>query len=142
MQKRSMTKILLDTNFLVAPFQFSFPLFDELDRLYPRNELYTLDDAVQEAKSIESGRYGSLVEKLIETQGIEVMETEDDETDSNVSSGDVETVDDLLVSLSDRFVVATNDRELKERLLDRGREVVIIRGKNHLEALNRSTVGF
>jgi rRNA-processing protein FCF1 len=125
------TKILLDTNFLVAPFQFSFPLFEELERLYPTADIYTLDDAVQEAKSIEEGKYTGLVEKLLETQDIEVLET----------SGEGE-VDDLIVEVSEDFAVATNDKELKERLLDRGREVVIIRGGNHLEAVNHSSVGF
>lgn len=124
-------KILLDTNFLVAPFQFSFSLFDEIERLYPMSKIYTLDDAVQEAKSIESGKYGDLVEKLIDTQDIEVMET----------SGEGE-VDDLIVDVSEEFVVGTNDRELRDRLLDRGREILIIRGGNHLEAINHSSVGF
>ncbi|MFB6203891.1 MAG: hypothetical protein ABEK01_05365 [Candidatus Nanohaloarchaea archaeon] len=124
-------KILLDTNFLVAPFQLSLDLFGELDRLYPEAEIYTLKDALQEAKSIEGGKYGDLVEKLIETQEMEVLETEREEE-----------VDDILVDVSDEFVIATNDRELKERLLDRSREVVIIRSGDHLEAINRSTVGF
>ncbi len=119
-------KILLDTNFLVAPFQLSLDVFDELERIYPHADIYTLDDVIQEAKSIESGRYISLVEKLIETQDVEVLETE--------GEGDV---DDLLVQLCDEYVVATNDRELKERLLDRDAEVIIIRGKNHLEVKNQ-----
>lgn len=124
-------KILLDTNFLVAPFQFSFPLFEEFQRLYPTAELYTLEDAVQEARSIESGKYIDLVDKLLDTQEIEIMATE----------GEGE-VDDLIVDISEEYVVATNDRELRDRLLDRGREVVIIRGGNHLEVINRSSVGF
>lgn len=118
-------KILLDTNFLVAPFQLSISIFEELDRLYPVNKIYTLDDAVQEAKSIEGGTYGKLVEKLIDTQDIKVLETEGEGS-----------VDDLLVDISDEFAVATNDKELKERLVDEGKEVVIIRGGNHLEAVN------
>ena len=124
-------KILLDTNFLVAPFQHSFDIFDEIDRLYPLHKLYTLDDAVEEAKSIEGGKYGPLAEKLIERKDIEVLETE--------GKGEV---DDLIVDVSDEIAVATNDKELKERLLDRGREVVIIRSGTHLEVLNRSSVGF
>ncbi|MFB6292418.1 MAG: PIN domain-containing protein [Candidatus Nanohaloarchaea archaeon] len=119
-------KILLDTNFLVAPFQLSVSVFEELDRLYPYNELYTLDDALQEAKSIESGKYGELVEKLLESEEIEVLETEGDGT-----------VDDLIVDLADDFIVATNDKELKQRLLDKNAEIVIVRSQNYLEALNR-----
>lgn len=135
-------KILLDTNFLVAPFQHSFDIFDEIERLYPLHELYTLDDAVEEAKSIEGGKYGPLAEKLIERKDIEVLETTDEEpSSSSTVEGDGE-VDDLIVDVSDEFAVATNDKELKQRLLDRGREVVIIRSGTHLEVLNRSSVGF
>lgn len=120
-----MKKILFDTNFLTAPFQLDFGLFEELDRLYGRYKVYTLEDAVQEAKSIEEGKYGKLVEKLIDTQDIKVLET----------TGEGE-VDDLLVDISNDFTVATNDKELKNRLVDEGKEVVIIRGGNHLETVN------
>ena len=123
-------KIMLDTNFLTAPFQLSIDLFEEIERIYPVHEVYTLEDAVQEARSIEEGRYKTLVEKLIETQDIEVLETE----------GEGE-VDDLLVDLCDEFVVATNDKELKNRLVKEGGEVVIIRSGDHLEALNSPELG-
>lgn len=120
-----MTKILLDTNFLVAPFQFSFDMFEEIERIYPYAELYTLQDALNEAKSIENGKYGDLVEQIIERKDVEVLETEGEGI-----------VDDLIVEVSDDFVVATNDKELKNRIKDRGRPVIIIRSKNHLEVVN------
>lgn len=123
-------KIMLDTNFLVAPFQLSIDLFEEIERIYPVHEIYTIEDAVQEARSIEEGRYKALVEKLIETQDIEVLETE----------GEGE-VDDLLVDLCDEFVVATNDKELKNSLVENGGEVLIIRSGDHLEALNSTELG-
>lgn len=119
-------RILLDTNFLVAPFQFSVSVFDQLEGLYPEAEIYTLEDVIQEAKSIESGRYGDLVEKLIDVQDIEVMETH----------GEGE-VDDLLVQLCEEFLIATNDKELKDRIKDKGRPVMIVRGKDHLEVENK-----
>jgi rRNA-processing protein FCF1 len=125
-QNWSMKKIILDTNFLVAPFQLDFEIFDELDRIYPVNRVYTLEDVVQEAKSIEEGKYGKVVEELIDAKDIEVLETE----------GEGE-VDDLLVEISDKYVIATNDRELKQRLLEAGKEVVMVRGGNHLEAVNQ-----
>ncbi len=117
---------MLDTNFLVAPFQFSFPLFEELENLYPFQELYTLKEAVNEAKSIEGGKYKKLVEQLLETQDITVLETEGEGI-----------VDDLLVDISDEYVIATNDKELKQRIKDRGRPVIIIRQRNHLEVENQ-----
>lgn len=117
-------KILLDTNFMVAPFQLSVDIFEEIERIYPFAQVYTIQDAVQEAKSIEEGRYGKLVEKLLDVEDVDILETD----------GDGE-VDDLLVDISDEFIVATNDRELKQRILDRGRPVMIIRSESHVEVL-------
>jgi rRNA-processing protein FCF1 len=125
-------EIILDTNFLTAPFQLnSFDLFEELERVFPNSKIYTIDDAVQEAKSIEDGRYGKLVEKLIEKKDIEVLETE----------GEGE-VDDLLVEISRDYVIATNDKELKERLIEVNAEVIHIRNESYLEVLNRKDPGF
>lgn len=121
---------MLDTNFLVAPFQLSIDLFEELERIYPVHEVHTLEDAVQEARSIEEGKYKALIEKLIETQDIKVLETE--------GMGEV---DDLLVDICDEFIIATNDRELKDRLVKEGGEVVFIRSEDHLEVLNRDEIG-
>lgn len=118
-------KILLDTNFLTAPFQLSFSLFDELDRIYPESKVCTIEDAVQEAKSIEQGKYKQLVPQLIEKENMEVLQTQ----------GEGE-VDDLLVEICDEFIVATNDKELKERILEKGQPVIIIRQKTHLEVIN------
>lgn len=120
-----MAKILLDTNFLVAPFQFSFDVYEELERLYPYAELYTLDDALQEAKSIESGKYSELVPQMLKAQEVDVLQTE--------GRGEV---DDLIVDVSDEFVVATNDKELKDRLIQQGRPVIVVRSGNHLEVEN------
>ncbi len=120
-----MRDILLDTNFLVAPFQLNVAIFEEMDEKYPGNRVYTVDLVMDEAKSIESGKYGGLVEKLVESEDIEVLETE--------GNG---FVDDLLVDLSDEFLVATNDKELKNRILDEGRPVMYIRSSSHLVVEN------
>lgn len=120
-----MRDILLDTNFLVAPFQLSVSIFEEIDEKYPGNRLFTLDLVVDEANSIEEGKYGDLVEKLIESEDISILETE--------GNG---FVDDLLVDLSDEFLVATNDKELKNRILDEGRPVMYIRSRSHVVVEN------
>ena len=124
-------EIILDTNFLTAPFQFSFDIFEEIERIFPKSKVYTIDDAVEEAKSIEGGKYGKLVEKLIEKKNIEVLETE--------GKGEV---DDLLVKISRDYVIATNDKELQDRLLEVDAEVIRIRNESFLEVLNRKDMVF
>jgi len=120
-----MKNIILDTNFLTAPFQMNLGIFQEFEEKYPGCNFYTLDRVVEEAKSIEEGKYGSLVEKLIETEGVQVLETE--------GNG---FVDDLLVELSDEFLVATNDGELRNRIKNNGRPVAFIRSRSHVKVEN------
>jgi len=125
-------EIILDTNFLTAPFQLdSIDIFQEIERIFPNSTVYTIEDAVQEAQSIEDGKYGDLVQKLIQKKDIQVLETE----------GEGE-VDDLLVQVSRDYVIATNDKELKERLVKVGAEVIHIRNESYLEVLNRKDPGF
>jgi len=120
-----MRDILFDTNFLVAPFQLNVSIFEEIDEMFPGNRTFTVDLVVDEAKSIEGGKYGGLVEKLIESEEINVLETE--------GNG---FVDDLLVDLSDEFLIATNDKELKNRIVDEGRPVMYIRSSSHVRVEN------
>ena len=125
-------EIILDTNFLTAPFQLdSINILQEIERIFPQSTFYTIEDAVQEAKSIENGKYGNLVEKLIEEKDIEVLETEGEGN-----------VDDLLVQISRDYVIATNDKELKERVIKADAEVIHIRNQSYLETLNRKDPGF
>jgi rRNA-processing protein FCF1 len=57
-------EIMPDTNFLTAPFQLdSIDILQEIERIFPNSRIYTIEDAVQEAKSIEQGKYGELVGK-------------------------------------------------------------------------------
>lgn len=120
-----MRDILFDTNFLVAPFQLNVSIFEEIDERYPGNRTFTVDLVVDEAKSIEGGKYGGLIQKLIESEEIEVLETK--------GNG---FVDDLLVDLSDEFLIATNDKELKNRIVDEGRPVMYIRSSSHVRVEN------
>ena len=125
-------KIILDTNFLTAPFQLdTINIFQEIQRIHPQSEIYTIEDAVQEAKSIEDGKYGNLVQKLIQEKDIQVLETEGEGN-----------VDDLLVQISNQYVIATNDKELKQRLIKADAEVIHIRNQSYLETLNRKDPGF
>jgi len=120
-----MKDIILDTNFLAAPFQMNLGIFQEFEERYPGCNFYTLDRVMEEAKSIEEGKYGGLIEQLVEKEEIQVLETK--------GNG---FVDDLLVELSDEFLIATNDKELKGRITDHGRPVAYIRNRSHVKVEN------
>jgi hypothetical protein len=80
---------------------------------------------LNEAKSIEKGKYGPMVEKMVEMQDVTVLEAEGDGI-----------VDDLIVNIADDYIVATNDKELKNRIKKKGLPVIIIRSRDHLEVEN------
>lgn len=119
-----MKKILFDTNFLVIPFQFSLDIFDEFERIISKEfSLFTLDKCLEEAIWIENGKYKEMVEKLIEQNDIEVIETE-----TNLSA------DSSLVKHAEKgFIVATNDRELRKELKLKDNPVIILRGEKKLQ---------
>jgi len=61
----------------------------------------------------------------VDSENVQVLETE--------GNG---FVDDLLVELSDEFLVATNDKELKQRITSKGRPVAYIRSRSHIKVEN------
>ncbi|MDY6769448.1 MAG: hypothetical protein SVU88_00580 [Candidatus Nanohaloarchaea archaeon] len=119
------TKLLLDANFLVLPFQESVDIFSEFERVVGRHELYTLNRTYNEALDLEDGQYRQQVERLVEEHGIEV-----------VSRASEKAVDDLLVELAGEYVVCTNDGAVRAELRERDLPHIYLRQRSHLEAEN------
>jgi len=125
-----MKKVILDTNSLTIPYQFSIDIFDKIKDLVRGDyEILVLDGTVRELKSLSNkkGRK-SLAAKvgleLIEKKELRVIET---------GNGNV---DDEIVNLSDdKTIVATNDKELIKRLKHKNVKIIYLRGKNRLEMM-------
>ncbi len=99
-------RVILDTNFVLVPFQFKLDIFSELGEIVPSAKIFILDKTLEEIKKINKGYYLSLVKKFINLKKITILETTE-------SSG----VDDLLVIYGKKgYIIATNDKELKSRL--------------------------
>lgn len=120
--------LLLDSNFLILPFQFNVSIFDEFERLLGRGfSVYTLDRTLNEALNVEDGNYRDMVKRLVDIKGVEVINSPADRP-----------VDDALVQFAQQksFVVCTNDTELKRRLDDKRLPFIYMRQENYLEAEN------
>lgn len=117
--------VLFDANFLVLPFQFNVPVFDELDRLLGDYETYTLNRTYNEALQVEDGAYRARVERFVDAAGITVIDTEQDGT-----------VDEILLRLSTDYIICTNDRRLREQLRDLNRPHIYLRQQQYLVAEN------
>ncbi len=115
-------KILLDTNMILTPFEFSIDLLGEMQRVIPgKIELITLEPVIKELKRKKRGVGLKLVEKL----KIEVLPADG-------------RADDAIVKFAEKnkdVIVATNDDALKKRLRDLGVPVIIVRGKQKLDLI-------
>ena len=125
-------RVILDTNFLTVPAQFGVDVFSEAERVLERSvEFILLESVVDEikAKLEKSGKTESRMFRIALdlTERCKVVEIEHSMKDS--------LVDDQLLeyAVSVGGILATNDRELRERAADRGVPVLILRGKKHLE---------
>lgn len=123
-------KVILDSNFLMIPFQFNLDIFQEIEYLLQKKVDFVVPSSVKNELTIISSRGGegapeaSLALQL--ASRCRVVEV-------NLDQG--ETVDDAIVKASRKLgaVVATTDIELKKRLRDINVPVVYLREKSKLE---------
>lgn len=124
--------VVLDTNILTVPAQFSVDIFAETERVLERNiEFVVLESVVRELeKNLETAVRTERFKFRIALDFVERCNVVDlDEISRN------KPVDDQVLeyAYSASGVVATNDKELKERALARGIPVLFLRGKKRLE---------
>jgi len=122
-----MKKIILDTNFLTIPYKFKVDIFEEIRNLISEeHEITTLDGVVRELEHLskETGENATAAKvglELIEKNQVKIIPTNE------------KNVDDVIVELAnDQTVVATNDKELINRLKTKNVKVIYLRGKNRL----------
>jgi rRNA-processing protein FCF1 len=123
-------KVILDSNFLMIPFQFNLDVFQEIEYLLQRKVDFIVPSLVKSELTGISTRGGegapeaSLALQL--ASRCRVVE---------VALNPGETVDDAILKASQKLgaVVATTDIELKKRLRDVNIPVVYLRDKSKLE---------
>lgn len=126
-----MKKIILDTNFLLIPFQFKVDIFDELQRVCDFNySLYIIDKTIDElnnvtntAKKASDRLAAKLALSLIKAKDINIIYTAKDKS-----------VDDLILGyVKGDEIVATQDKLLKERLTAKDIKLIVLRQKKYLQ---------
>ena len=123
-------KVILDSNFLMIPFQFNIDIFQEIEYLLQKKVDFVVPSLVKSELTGISSRGGegapeaSLALQL--ASRCRVVE---------VTLEPQETVDDAIVKASQKLgaVVATTDIDLKKRLRDINVPVVYLREKSKLE---------
>ncbi len=124
-------KILLDTNFLLIPSQFKVDIFSEIDRIIETNyNICILDKTIDELNNVVNKAKGKdkkaaqLALQLIEHKKPEIISTE------------TTYVDQAILDIVDKdYIVATQDKELKKQLKEKGIPVIILRQKKYLQLI-------
>ena len=123
-------KVILDSNFLMIPFQFNLDVFQEIEFLLQKKVDFIVPSAVKSELTRLSTRGGEgAAEASLALQLASRCRVVEVSLETN------ETVDDAIVKASQKLgaVVATNDIELKNRLKLLKVPVVYLRDKSKLE---------
>ncbi|MFO7791972.1 MAG: hypothetical protein R6W73_03185 [Candidatus Saliniplasma sp.] len=113
-----MANIILDANALIMPFQFNINLDSELERLFVNPDVYVPTSVIDELEMLKRKDALRLANKY---KIIEVGAKRDE--------GVIEAVEKL------DGILVTNDKELKNRVRERGQPVAFLRSRSHLEVL-------
>lgn len=124
--------VVLDTNFLTVPAQFGVDVFSEAERVLEQSIEFILLRSVLEEIQAKLTR-SRKTEKRMFTVALDLT-NRCKIVDVDQSMRDL-LVDDQLLEYVQTVhgVLATNDRELRERAAERKIPVLMLRGKNHLE---------
>ena len=121
-------KIILDTNFLMIPYLFKVDIIKEFDRILDETyELCIFDKSVEELMKIISNQSGKdkdaakFALQFIEKNKFQLIHTD-------------KYVDDAILEETE-FTIATQDKDLKEKLKKQGRKIIILRQKKYLESV-------
>lgn len=125
-----MRKIILDTNFLLLPFQLKIDIFDEIEKIIGRFEPIVLSTTLDElnklskSRSAKMSRLASLAMDL--SKKCKIME---------VYAMPGESYDDVIlrVARENNCIVATNDRLLRKKLRKAGIATIFLRQRAYLE---------
>ena len=134
-----MEKILLDTNFLIIPFSFKVDIFTELKRIIGHPELYILEDNVHELEKIikfQKGKdkeYAKMALFYLKKAPITIIKTVK-HLNEYPKLSKICSVDDKIVYVAEKghYLVATQDKLLKEKLKNKDIEIITLRQKKYL----------
>ncbi|MBU2633865.1 MAG: hypothetical protein KJ674_01325 [Nanoarchaeota archaeon] len=114
-----MKTIILDTNFLLIPYNYKIDIFTEIERIcHFKYQLSILDKTLDELKKLKGEKFTL---NLIKQKNIKVIKTKT-----------TKYVDDILKVSED--IIATDDKPLIKQI--KNKPLIILRQKKYLELKN------
>lgn len=118
-----MHTIVLDTNIILDSLKFKVDLFEEIRRICDFNyEVKILDKTLKE---LENKPNGKLALAFIKQKNIKL-----------INSKNAGYVDELLLDLPQDYIIATNDKDLKRKLLKKNHPIITLRQKKYFMIQN------
>ena len=97
-------KVLLDTNFMLVPFQEKVDVYEEIKSLVPKAELITLESCVRELEKLR--KRGAI--QLMKLKGVKVVEGRGRRTDEQILNY-LEEEEAILATLDRDCLLYTSD---------------------------------
>lgn len=127
-----MTKIIIDTSFLVHCADYKLDFISELDRLFGKYTLFIIDKTVEELEKLSKSNSKSGIAAKLAKAVIGTIKPKQIHSEKYVDDAILEEIS------KDKYFVATNDAELKGKILEKKTSVIVLRQKSHLEIFPNS----
>ena len=111
-------KVIIDTNFLVIPFENNIDIYEEIKFLVEAAEIIVFDLVLDELKKVKPNMYKPVLD-MLELKKIKITPVEK-----------TKDVDSFILNYCKQgdSAIATNDKELKQKALKEGISIISVRG--------------
>lgn len=122
-------KVLIDTNVLIYMYKSKRDIFEFVEKIIPDAKFYVLDETYTEIDYVFKNKVNkkrlflNFLEKLHSANKFEILKV-----DKSILKK--YKVDDILLYLSDEYIIYTNDRKLKEKIKNKNGRVFVLKEKS------------
>lgn len=120
-------KILIDTNVIVYMYEQKKDVFDFALKIITDAEFFILDKSIKELEKVYRVKPRKLeqikkfIDKLLLINQVKILETPKEVLEK------IDKVDKILIYFSKEYLIYTNDRKLKQKILEKNRRVLTLR---------------
>lgn len=129
------SNILIDTNILIYMYENKRDVFEDCKILIPEPKFYVLDKVYNELSKVLKDKptkyllIKKYLEKLKNAGKFEILNVDKEILSL---SPKYEKVDNLLIYYSDKYLIYTNDKKLKEKIKLRRNKVLVLKSNGVL----------
>ncbi|MFA5746050.1 MAG: PIN domain-containing protein [archaeon] len=119
--------IIVDTNVLIYMYELKRDIFEFALTVLPNGKFFVLANSIKEIEKVYKDKPGKLkilknyLEKLKELKKFEILEPNMELPEK------YKKVDNLLIYLSNKYIIYTNDKILKSKIKKKGNRVLTLR---------------